>query len=64
MKQGHFVKKLLKGAGSILDIMPTPPRNPIANKSDAERLKSDWRVVGDDLRKSMEIIDNEQKRSR
>lgn len=54
-----LLKNFIRGAGSILDLMPSNPPRKIElpesfRQTDAERLASDWKRVGDSLRKCMQ----------
>ena len=57
------LKNFLAGAKTILNMIPEEdPRltQPIRKyRTDAEALASDWRAVGDDLRRAMGNIDHE-----
>ena len=58
------IKNILKGMGSVMDIMPFGSVDEItmSRKSDAENLQSDWIRVGQDLCTAMNQVDEEQKR--
>lgn len=61
MKMPRWLASFLKGAGSVLQIWPTPCRRIL---TDSEAIASDWQKVGDDLQQAMddvgEAIDKER----
>lgn len=52
------MRYFLEGVGSLFDIFPEPPENPIKNKPDSQRMKSDWEKIGKDMYKAMESLTN------
>ncbi len=51
-----IVNSFLRGFGSVLDISGISYKTNIqkyTSKTDAEAIASDWRAVGDDMRKAM-----------
>jgi hypothetical protein len=58
MKFNQIAKNILIGMGSVLNIFPAPPSNPTANKSDLERLRSDWERVGSDFYQAIRGMEN------
>lgn len=64
MNANSFGANFLKGMGSILDVFPKPPKNPIEKKSVNELIRRDWEAVGKELKNSMDEVGNELRRSR
>jgi hypothetical protein len=55
-KYGITLPTFGDGAGTVLDIYPTPDiHTPLSNeeafKADRDALRSDWQAIGDDMRK-------------
>jgi len=62
MEYKNWLKNFLKGMGSVMEIFPSPPKNPFDNISDHERLASDWKQVGNDLRWAIGNTPNEHRK--
>ncbi|MEK7640807.1 MAG: hypothetical protein AAB389_02325 [Patescibacteria group bacterium] len=57
IKIPQWLASFLKGAGSVLEIWPTPqPTYEQRFGTDEERMASDWQRVGDDLQKAMDDV--------
>ncbi len=55
IKLPRWLAGFLKGAGSVLQICPPPsPTYEERFGTDEELIASDWKAVGDDLRKAMD----------
>lgn len=56
---GDKLKHFLFGAGSVVDVLPATPRiierPDFMQKSDAQRIGSDWQRVGLHLRHAMSV---------
>jgi hypothetical protein len=60
----RFKANIFRGVGSVLNIWPSLPENPVGASSDAERLYSDWQRVAEDLCWAMGQMDKDLKKKR
>ena len=51
---GKIIRNLLRGVGSAMEIAPVGHYVRRGFSDDANSLRSDWRRVGDDMRKALE----------
>lgn len=61
MKKPNFSSNFIKGMGSILDLFPCAPKNPVEGKSISELIRNDWEKVGNEMKDVMKQIDDEIK---
>jgi hypothetical protein len=60
---GEELKAILSGAGTVLQLMPTPQplmaRPDFMRVSDGDRIASDWERVGSHLDRAMQAVEPE-----
>lgn len=56
IRVGSHVMNMLRGMGSVLEVLPSRTYHIAGPETDLERLRSDWYKIGGDFNKSIKIV--------